>query len=272
MGRSRHDVLPISTTTFGKLVGATNKYTGEPYDGWRSGYIGCRGLITFRIYPGPDYKINYKDFVTFYPSEPDNLSQRYLRTSTGQTRIIGDKVFEFVTENSVYRFEIGTFDMSVEDMREVYLWGIRGRICDRNDSSYFSAFWNGEKRALLPDDYIIPIDTPIDRDTDYKLTEDELAVIDGVKSTFPDYSDTYSILEPREGAVILDKTKYVGWIVYIQTGGQQHQVVAYRDIREAVISLLFEVITRKHDNIEDMVEPLERAHQLEKSYCTDFWG
>lgn len=260
MARSRYDIFPISTTTFGRLIKAEERQTKEPYEGWRKSYINHQGLIVFHVYLKPGYPYwKAEDLLIFYPRDPMSPSQKYLRTSLGKTEIIGDNVFKFTTSHSVYTFEVGSFYMTKAEMRSMYLWAIRGHICDKDkEQNLFNTFWNGPKRNLLPEGFIIEIDTPLDRDPDYKPKAGEQKILDELKEILKDYNN-YSFFEPREGAMVIDKTKYVGWITFRQIDGKPYRVIAHQNVVDAAIFLAFETLSENYTEIIETGGSIQNA-------------
>lgn len=87
---------------FGTLTEITNNKTGEPYPetDWRMRYAGRPGLIA--VYASEHRAIGQK-FIYFYPDDPNDRMQDWIRTSAGDLQT-ADDVYVLTTKNSIYKY------------------------------------------------------------------------------------------------------------------------------------------------------------------------
>lgn len=88
---------------FGTLMGITERKEGRSYPetDWRMRYVGCPGLIA--VYES-EYRAVGQKFVYFYPDDPDNQMQDWIRTSAGDLHAMDDE-YVLMSRNSKYSFK-----------------------------------------------------------------------------------------------------------------------------------------------------------------------
>lgn len=101
----------IIKQTYGKMIAAFCKATGENYTDWRTRFLDWPGLI---VVGESEHKQPGKKFVYLYPNDSENLSQPYFHTSVGDI-VMDPRYICIETENSKYIFEIGDFGISEEE-------------------------------------------------------------------------------------------------------------------------------------------------------------
>ena len=106
----------IINRTFGKFVRCVDTKTGEMHKDWRQDFYGQTGLIVIgeseRKHPG-------WRFVYFYPSVNGTM-QPWFNTPTAAFEETGTGI-KLISENSVWTFEFGDFDLSRMDKQELML-------------------------------------------------------------------------------------------------------------------------------------------------------
>ena len=93
--------MKLLFTFFGRLEKCADK-DGNPYPetDWRSAYVGPVGLVA--VYES-EHKAAGKKFACFFPDMPDQFTQDWLRTSTGELRV-EEETYTITTRNSSYVF------------------------------------------------------------------------------------------------------------------------------------------------------------------------
>ena len=101
---------------FGKFIGCVDKETGRPHTDWRAAYYGYNGVIKLgeseRKHPG-------WRFVYFYPSV-EGTEQPWFNTPTSEYNEEGNRI-TLTSQNSVWTFEFGEFDMTEVEKQEMIL-------------------------------------------------------------------------------------------------------------------------------------------------------
>ena len=92
--------------TFGKLIKCRNRATGKLYDDWRTEYLDKPGLIVIARSEKKNPGMSYVYFFLY----SDDLEQSYMNTSCGNIDISDDGC-EITTENSIYEYAFGDFDL-----------------------------------------------------------------------------------------------------------------------------------------------------------------
>lgn len=93
--------MKLIETFFGTLTGITERKTGKSYPetDWRQRYAGRPGMIA--VYKS-DHQAG-KQYIFFYPDDPNSQMQDWLRTSAGDLQVIKDE-YTLMSKNSTYRF------------------------------------------------------------------------------------------------------------------------------------------------------------------------
>ena len=94
-----------------KTVRLTGVYEldGTLFESWRDVYLGLEGLLC--IYESERFAPGRK-FFYFYPNEPEEYYQKYLRTSVGDVTVEGNKMI--IESNHRYEFEVGDFFSEID--------------------------------------------------------------------------------------------------------------------------------------------------------------
>lgn len=102
----------------GNKIAKFTKYmdlNNNPVSDWHDLYLGLEGMLC--IYES-EHKAPGKNFIYFYPNEPDTDSQRYFNSISGELTEIGNKLV--LETDHRYEFEIGDF-LSKDDKELLWL-------------------------------------------------------------------------------------------------------------------------------------------------------
>ena len=78
--------MKLLFTFFGRLEKCADKDRNPyPETDWRSAYVGPVGLVA--VYES-EHKAAGKKFACFFPDMPDQFTQDWLRTSTGENKVL----------------------------------------------------------------------------------------------------------------------------------------------------------------------------------------
>ena len=86
-----------------KLVSVSD-FEGNPIDDWRGEFVNTVGLLGIfkseRKAPG-------KQYLCYFPNEPEEVTQRYFHTSVGILTEEDNMIY--LEGNHIYKFEVGDF-------------------------------------------------------------------------------------------------------------------------------------------------------------------
>ncbi len=101
---------------FGRFVNCVDRNTGRPYTDWRAEYYGCNGIIKLGE---SEHKHPGWRFVYFYPYV-EGAKQPWFNTPTAEYQEDGNMI-TLTSQNSIWTFEFGEFDMTEDQKQEMAL-------------------------------------------------------------------------------------------------------------------------------------------------------